>query len=51
MGWFKNPPLKCLKCGKVVIKLVSVIDDGKGEKVCQKCKKEIKKTKESLSHG
>ena len=43
MGWFNNPPLKCPHCNKVAIKLISLTDDGKGEKVCQKCKREVRK--------
>jgi len=35
-------PLKCLKCHKVVVKLVSVTDDGKGVLMCRKCKKKIR---------
>ena len=30
----------CKRCRKRVTKLVSLTDDGKGEKMCQKCKKE-----------
>lgn len=36
-------PLKCPKCHNSVIKLVSLTDDGKGRKICRKCKKPIKK--------
>ena len=35
-------PLKCPKCHKVVVKLVSVTDDGKGTLMCRRCKKKIR---------
>jgi len=34
---------KCLRCHKASIKIVSLTDDRKGRKICQSCKKEIRK--------
>ena len=33
---------RCPKCKIIVIKLVSVSDDGKGRKICRRCKKKIR---------
>ena len=36
-------PLKCDECKKIVLKLVSLTDDGKGKKLCIRCKRKTKK--------
>ncbi len=30
---------RCPKCNLIIIKLVSIKDDGKGQRVCRHCKK------------
>ena len=35
-------PIKCPKCKIVAISLVSLTDDGKGQKICVSCKRKHK---------
>ena len=35
--------LPCPRCKKITIKLVSLTDDGEGEKMCGKCKRKVRK--------
>lgn len=38
----------CPKCKRVVIKLISITDDGKGIKICRNCKRRLKKENPEL---
>jgi len=41
---FDNQGPKCPKCKGIVIKLISITDDGKGKKYCRDCKRKIRET-------
>ncbi len=43
--YIKTPSPKCPMCNKLVTKLVSMQDNGKGQLACVKCKRAIKKGK------
>ena len=39
----KGNTLKCPRCSKFAIELLSLYDDGKGNKYCRSCKREIRR--------